>query len=211
VLEGTVQVADTVAQRRALHNPNVKKYTYDQAAARSSSTTRVEGGCRRHPREGRREALVTALLSSADAIGKLYWQVIQQNMKTAGVDIKIDTKDAAARSQVWRSGQWEIQISRWVLPPTRASPSLFVQGLEQHDRLLRCGHGRADDPLRSGARPAKRKAYCSRRRAPRGERVLAADLLQRQSDRDEQEARNFKASGTNLGSFWNVFEWYLNK
>jgi ABC-type transport system substrate-binding protein len=22
---------------------------------------------------------------------------------------------------------------------------------------------------------------------------------------------NFKASGTNLGSFWNVYEWYLNK
>jgi len=65
---------------------------------------------------------LTALLSSADAIGKLYWQVIQQNMKTAGVDIKIDTKDAAARSQVWRSGQWRSRSPGGSCPPTRASP-----------------------------------------------------------------------------------------
>src|SRR5207244_8203466 len=81
----------------------------------------VEGGRGWHPEKGRREAFPHGALSSADAIGKLYWQVIQQNMKAAGVDIKIDTKDAATRSQVWRSGQWEIQISRWVLP---ADPSV---------------------------------------------------------------------------------------
>src|SRR5205814_1566947 len=123
VLEGTVQIADTVAPTTSpFYNPSVKKYPYDPAAAKKLLDDAGWKAGADGIREKNGEKLtLTALLSSADAIGKLYWQVIQQNMKAAGVDIQIDTKDAATRSQVWRSGQWEIEISRWVLP---ADPSV---------------------------------------------------------------------------------------
>src|SRR5207245_4413380 len=123
VLEGTVQVADTVAPTTSpYYNPNVKKYTYDPTAAKKLlDDAGWKVGADGIREKGGDKLSLTALLSSADAIGKLYWQVIQQNMKAAGVDIQIGTRDAARCSQVWRSGQWEIQSSRCVLP---ADPSV---------------------------------------------------------------------------------------
>jgi peptide/nickel transport system substrate-binding protein len=215
VLEGTVQVADTVAPTTSpFYNPNVKKYTYDPTAAKKllDDAGWKVGADGIREKAGEKLSL-TALLSSADAIGKLYWQVIQQNMKSAGVDIKIDTKDAAARSQVWRSGQWELQISRWVLP---ADPS--VTGLYSckgsNNMTGFCDAAMDEQMVKSDEEldPAKRKAYLFKAQELLAENAFSLPIYYNVNPIvTSKKLGNFKASGTNLGSFWNVFEWYLNK
>ena len=215
VLEGTVQVADTVAPTTSpYYNPNVKKYTYDQTAAKKllDDAGWKVGADGIREKAGEKLSL-TALLSSADAIGKLYWQVIQQNMKAAGVDIKIDTKDAAARSQVWRSGQWEIQISRWVLP---ADPSVTgLYSCKGSNNMTGFCDAAMDEQMTLSDQeldPAKRKAYLFKAQELLAENAFSLPIYYNVNPIvTSKKLGNFKASGTNLGSFWNVFEWYLNK
>ena len=215
VLEGTVQVADTVAPTTSpYYNPNVKKYPYDPTAAKKllDDAGWKVGADGIREKAGEKLSL-TALLSSADAIGKLYWQVIQQNMKAAGVDIKIDTKDAAARSQVWRSGQWEVQISRWVLP---ADPS--VTGLYSckgsNNMTGFCDPVMDEQMIKSDEEldPAKRKALLFKAQELLAENAFSLPVYYNVNPIvTSKKLVNFKASGTNLGSFWNVYEWYLGK
>ncbi len=215
VLEGTVQAADTVAPTTSpFYNPNVKKYSYDPAAAKKLLDDAGWKAGADGIREKNGEKLtLTALLSSADAIGKLYWQVIQQNMKAAGVDIQIDTKDAATRSQIWRSGQWELQISRWVLP---ADPSVTgLYSCKGSNNMTGLCDAALDEQLVASDQEldlAKRKAYLFKAQELLAEDAFSLPIYYNVNPTvTSKKLGNFKASGTNLGSFWNVFEWYLNK
>src|SRR2546428_324333 len=215
VLEGTVQIADTVAPTTSpFYNPNVKKYPYDPTAAKKLlDDAGWKAGADGIREKGGEKLSLTALLSSADAIGKLYWQVIQQNMKAAGVDIKIDTKDAATRSQVWRSGQWEIQISRWVLP---ADPSVTgLYSCKGSNNMTGFCDQALDDALIASDQEldlAKRKALLAKAQELLAENAFSLPIYYNVNPIViSKKLGNFKASGTNLGSFWNVYEWYLNK
>ena len=215
VLEGTVQVADTVAPTTSpFFNPNVKKYPYDPTAAKKLlDDAGWKVGATGIREKGSDKLQLTALLSSADAIGKLYWQVIQQNMKAAGVDILIDTKEAAARTTVWRSGQWELQISRWVLPADPSVTGLYsCKGSNNMtgfcDPVMDEQMIKSDEELDA----AKRKAFLFKAQELLAENAFSLPVYYNVNPIvTTKKLGNFKASGTNLGSFWNVYEWYLNK
>jgi ABC-type transport system substrate-binding protein len=60
--------------------------------------------------------------------------------------------------------------------------------------------------------PAKRKAYLFKAQELLAEDAFSLPIYYNVNPIvTNKKLGNFKASGTNLGSFWNVFEWYLNK
>ena len=215
VLEGAVAIADTVAPTTSpYYNPNVKKYAYDPTAAKKLlDDAGWKVGADGIREKGGEKLSLTALLNASDAIGKLYWQVIQQNFKAVGIDLKIDSKDAAARSQVWRSGQWEIQISRWVLP---ADPSVTgLYSCKGSNNMTGFCDPAADEAMIASDQeldPAKRKALLFKAQELLAEDAFSFTIYYNVNPIViSKKLGNFKASGTNLGSFWNVYEWYLNK
>ena len=154
-----------------------------------------------------------ALRFSADSLGKLNLQVIQQNFKAVGIELKIDAQEAAARSKIWRSGMWEVILSRWVETADPSVTNLFAckgsNNMTGHcdaelDKLLMASDQELD--------PAKRKPLLDQ-----AQELLAKDAFSFPIYYNaipvvvSNKLGNFKASGTNLGPFWNVYEWYLNK
>ena len=143
----------------------------------------------------------------------MYWQIIQQNWKSIGIDLQFDTKDSAARSQIWRSGQWEIQISRWVLP---ADPSITgLYSCKGSNNMTGFCDSAADDAMIASDQEldaAKRKTLLLK-----AQELLAEDAFSLPVYYNvnpvviSKKLGNFKASGTNLGSFWNVYEWEIVK
>lgn len=215
VLEGTVAIADTVAPTSSpYYNPNVKKYAYDPTAAKKLlDDAGWKVGADGIREKGGEKLSLTALLSSADAIGKLYWQVIQQNFKAVGIDLKIDTREAAARTTAWRSGQWEIQISRWVLP---ADPSVTgLYSCKGSNNMTGFCDPAADEAMIASDQeldPAKRKAQLLKAQELLAEDAFSFPIYYNVNPIViSKKLGNFKASGTNLGSFWNVYEWSLSK
>ncbi len=215
VLESTVSLADTVAPATSpYYNPNVKKYPYDPTAAKKLlDDAGWKVGADGIREKGGEKLSFTALQSNSDAITKLVWQIIQQNFKAAGVDVKFDPKEAAARSQVWRSGQWEMQISRWVLP---ADPSVTgLYSCKGSNNMTGFCDPAADEAMIASDQeldPAKRKALLFKAQELLAEDAFSLPIYYNVNPIViSKKLGNFKASGTNLGSFWNVYEWYLNK
>ena len=214
-LEGTVTVADTVTQLNSpYYDPNVVKYPYDPAKAKQllddAGWTVGADGIRAKDGE---KLSITALIVSTDAIAKLYMQIIQQNFKAIGVELKLDPQESAARTKVWRTGQWEVTVARWVtganpsftgLYSCKGSNNMTSQCDPELDKLLQA----ADIELDA----AKRKPLFDQ-----AQELLAKDAFSLPIYYNvnpiviSSKLNNFKASGTNLGPFWNVYEWYLNK
>jgi len=60
--------------------------------------------------------------------------------------------------------------------------------------------------------PAKRKAFLFKAQELLAENAFSLPVYYNVNPIvTSKKLGNFKASGTNLGSFWNVYEWYLNK
>lgn len=215
VMQGTVKVADTVvAPNSPYFNSNVPKYNYDVAQAKQlldqAGWTVGADGIRQ--KDG--EKLSFTIMNRAGRLDRIaVAQVIQAQLKQIGVDVKFDTKESAAWSNTWRTGNWEAVVSGWILPADPSFTSLFacdggnnMTGLctEDLDKLMKASDQALD--------PAKRKPLLDQAQAKLADELLSLPLYYNVTPIIASERLgNFKPSGTNLGSFWNVYEWTLNK
>jgi peptide/nickel transport system substrate-binding protein len=138
-------------------------------------------------------------------------QVIQSELKAVGVEATLETLESAAWSQKWRSGQWEAIVSAFVLPADPTLTGLFAcDGANnmtgecdtELDGLLR----RSDHALVF----SERKALLDRAQ----ERLLATSRFLPLYYNVVPEVvstrlRGYRGSGTNFGSFWNLYAWEL--
>jgi peptide/nickel transport system substrate-binding protein len=214
IMQGTVKVADTVvAENSPYFNGNVTKYTYDVEKAKQmldeAGWTVGANGIRE--KDG--EQLSFTIMNRAGRADRIaIAQVIQAQLKQVGIDVKFDTQESAAWSNTWRTGNWEAVIAGWILPADPSFTSLFgceasnnMTGLcsEDLDKLMAASDAELD--------PTKRKPLLDEAQAKLAEEMLSLPIYYNVTPVIVTERlQNFKPSGTNLGSFWNVYEWSLN-
>jgi peptide/nickel transport system substrate-binding protein len=213
LMEGTVTLAQTpINPNSPYYNPNVKVYNYDPELAKQmldeagwvvgSDGVRVKDGQRMSftliNRAGRADRIAVAT-------------VIQAQLKEIGVEMLMETLESAAWTTQWRSGQWEAIVSGWFLP---ADPSFTNQYACDGGNNMT---GFCDEEL-DAALKASDEALSFDERKPlidKAQELLAESAFTLPiyfnviPEVYNANLANFKGSGTNLGSFWNVYEWDL--
>ncbi len=213
LMQGTVTIANTpINPSSPYHNPDVMSYEYDQDSARRLLN---EAGWRPGPdgvreKDGQRFSFVVLnRAGSADRIAIA--QVIQAQLKEVGIEVTFETLESAAWTQKWRSGQWEGIVSAWFLPADPSFTGLYACGGPNNMTGL-C------NPELDEAMEASDRALSFDERKP---------LLDEAQERLASAARSlpiyynvvpevvstdigtFRGSGTNFGSFWNLYEWTI--
>ncbi len=214
LMEGTVKVAEgPINPNSPYHNAKVATYPYDLARSRrlldEASWTMGADGVRR--KNGRRFSFV--MLNRAGSTDRiLLAQVIQAGLKAVGVEVNFETLESAAWTQRWRSGKWEAIVSAWFLPADPGITGLYAcKGANNMagfcdpalDEILE----RSDKALSFDARmPRLHEAQASlaeqARMLPLYQNVMPEIVTKRVS--------GYRGSGTNFGSFWNLWEWRLD-
>ena len=138
-------------------------------------------------------------------------QVIQAQLKQVGVEITFETLESAAWTQKWRSGEWEGIVSAWFLPADPSFTGLYSCG--GPNNMTGFCHPELDVVMEASDRTlsfAERKPLLdeAQERLAATSRVLpiyynvVPELV-------STRIVNFRPSGTNFGSFFNLWEWTL--
>ena len=213
LLEGTVQVADSPLNPKSpFHNPGVRGFGRDPALSKSLLD---EAGWRPgadgiRSKEGER-FVFTLLLRAGTRDRSLVAQVIQAELREVGVEVRFETLESAAWSMRWRSGQWEAVVSAWFLPADPGLTGLYAcRGANNMTKF--CDPG-LDDLLERSDRAllfADRKALLDRVQARLAETARTLPLyVNATPELVRKRIHNYRGSGTNFGSFWNLWEWTL--
>ncbi len=215
LMEGAVAVADgPLNTTNPYHNAEVSAYEFDPEGSRrmldaagwiaGNDGIRVKGG----------ERFSFTIMNRGGSTDRIaIAQVIQAQLKDVGVEVRFETLESAAWTQRWRRGEWEAIVSAWFLP---ADPSFT--------RLYQCDG------------PNNMTGLCD----PELDEVMIASdralsFVERKPLLDEAQRRladaamslpiyynvipevvstrigNYRGSGTNFGSFWNLYEWTLDE
>jgi peptide/nickel transport system substrate-binding protein len=213
IMEGTVKVADTVvAPSSPYFNADVPKYTFDPEKSKQllDAAGWVAGADGIREKDG--ERLSFTIMNRAGRADRIaIAQFIQAQLKDIGVEVLFETQESAAWTGVWRTGEWEAVVGGWVLPADPSFTSLFacdggnnMTGLcsEEVDALMK----ESDTKFAF----EERKPLLDQAQAALAEEAFSLPLYYNVTPVVVNERLgNFKPSGTNLGSFWNVYEWTL--
>jgi len=213
LMQGTVRVAHTpINPSSPFHNPQTPQLPHDPGASQTmldrAGWPRGADGIRH--RDG--EPLSFTLLNRAGRADHIaIAQVIQAQLKTIGVEVKFETLESAAWTQRWRSSQWEAIVSTWFLPADPSITGLYAcQGANnmagvcdpEFDQLLEA----SDRALAFEAR----KPLLDQAQVRLAELAFSLPIYYNVTPEVvHRRIRNFKGSGTNFGSFWNLYEWRL--
>ncbi len=213
LMEGTVKVADSPLNFESPYvTADGAAFTYDPAlAARlldEAGWTRGLGGVRQ--KEGERMSF-TFLNRAGQTDRALVAQVIQMELRAIGVETSLDTLESAAWSQRWRSGKWEAIVSAFILPADPTLTSLFACDGSNNmtgecdpalDEVLKTSDHALTFAIRAPllAR-AQRRLVDTARLLPLFYNVTPELVSTR--------VKGYHGSGTNFGSFWNLWSWEL--
>jgi peptide/nickel transport system substrate-binding protein len=213
LMEGTVLVANTpINPTSAYHNPEVEASGFDptMAARMLSEAGWVVGPDGIRVKDGRRFSFtVLNRAGTADRIAVA--QVIQAQLKQIGVEVDFETLEAASWTQKWRSRDWEAVVSAWFLPSDPSFTGLYkCQGPNNMTGF--CARG-LDEIMEASDRElafedrkplldeAQARLAAEARMLPIYYNVVPELVSER--------VVNYRGSGTNFGSFWNLWEWTL--
>jgi peptide/nickel transport system substrate-binding protein len=215
LMEGTVEIANsTINPGSPYHHPDVTAYQYDPELSRrlldQAGWTPADDGIRR--KGGDRLAFV--MLNRAGASDRIsIAQVIQAQLKAVGVEVTFETLEAASWNQRWRRGQWEAIVSAWFLPADPGITGLYAcDGANNMtgfcdpalDRLLKAsdralGFEERKQLLDQAQEQLARLAWT----LPLYYNVIPEVVSTR--------VTGYRGSGTNFGSFWNLYQWRLGE
>jgi peptide/nickel transport system substrate-binding protein len=215
LMEGTVTVATTqIAPFSPYYNPNTTVYNFDPEKSKQmldaagwkvgSDGIRVKNGQRFSftllNRAGRNDRIAIA-------------QVIQAQLKDVGIEVLMDTKESAAWTGQWRTGNWEAIVGGWFMTADPSVTNLY--SCKGANNMTGYCNPKADDAMN-----AADQALDFKDRKPLMDQVQAL-LADGAPDLPiyfnvlpisySNKLQNFKGSGTNLGSFWNSYEWDLTQ
>ncbi len=213
LMQGTVEVADSpINPTSPYHADGIPKVTFDPelAGRMLDEAGWVRGSDGIRAKDGQRFSFTMInRAGSADRISVA--QVIQAQLKSIGVQVDFETLESAAWTQRWRTGKWEAVVSAWFFP---ADPSLTgTYACDGPNNMT----GLCDPTLDSIMVESDRHLTLADRKP----------LLDSAQVRLEETARTlplyynvipqmvstrvegFRPSGTNFGSFWNLWEWEL--
>ncbi len=214
LMEGAVKVAEgPINPNSPYHNANVTTYPYDLAQSRRllDEAGWVLGPDGVRQRNSQRFSFV--MLNRAGTTDRiLLAQVIQAGLKAVGIEVIFETLESAAWTQRWRRGQWEAMVSAWFLPADPGITGLYAcQGAnnmtgfcdQELDRVLE----RSDRALSFEVRmPLLHQAQ-----ATLAEQARTLPLYQNVTPEVvAKRVKGYRGSGTNFGSFWNLWQWALD-
>lgn len=215
LMEGSVRVAETpINPTSPYHAPDVVASAYDpeRAATMLAEAGWIPGADGIRERDGRRFSF-TMLNRAGTADRIAIAQVIQAQLRAVGVEVDFRTLESAAWTQSWRSFDWEAVVSAWFLP---ADPSFT--GLYRCDgpnNMTGFCAPQLDEVMQASDRSLSYEV-----RKPlldRAQQMLAEDARMLPiyynviPELVSNRVRNYRGSGTNFGSFWNVWEWRLTE
>jgi peptide/nickel transport system substrate-binding protein len=213
LMEGTVTLANTpINPLSPYYNPNTVVYNYDPAKAKEllDAAGWVPGSDGIRTKDGERFSFT--MLNRAGRNDRIaIAQVIQAQLKEVGIDVQMETKESAAWTEQWRSGQWEAMVSGWFLTADPSITNLYA--CDGANNMT----GYCDEKL-DEAMKASDEALDFNERKPLMD--TAQEILMEDAHdlpiyfnvlpiSFSKALINFKGSGTNLGSFWNCYEWDL--
>jgi peptide/nickel transport system substrate-binding protein len=213
LMEGTVEVANTVLTPNSpYHNPDVKKYDYNPelAAQMLDEAGWVVGADGIREKDG--EKLSFTIINRTSRPERVaIAQVIQAQLKDIGVEVLFDNLENAAWIERWLSKDWEAVISGWILPADPSFTGLYA--CDGSNNFTGFCSEELDTAMKASDEVfdfTERKPLVDEAQAILAEEAYSLPIYYQVlpfvvSDR----LQNFKGSGTNLGSFWNSYEWDL--
>jgi len=215
LMQGTVKLANSpINPSSPYHFPEVVQPTYDPELAKSLLD---ELGWRVGPdgvrvRDGHRFSFV--MLNRAGQTDRIaVAQVIQAQLKAIGIEVNFETLESAAWTNRWRNFQWEGIVSAWYLS---ADPSLTSQYLcGGPNNMTGLCDPELDELLLASDRSlsfAIRKQHLDEAQAYLGETSRMLPIYYNViPEIVSTRVTNYRGSGTNFGSFWNLYEWQLSR
>jgi len=213
LMQGTVELANTpINPSSPYHNPNVSAAKYDptESARLLTAAGWLVGPDGIRAKNGQR--FTFTLLNRAGTTDRIAAaQVIQAQLKSVGVEVVFETLESASWTQKWRSLNWEAIVSAWFLPADPSFTGLFQCGGPNNmtgfcDPELDEIMGQSDRALNFEAR--KPLLDLAQQALAEDERMLpiyynvVPELV-------STRIVGYRGSGTNFGSFWNLWEWSL--
>jgi peptide/nickel transport system substrate-binding protein len=211
LMEGTVSVADTpITPSSPYHNPDVPKYRYDPEKAmqmlEDAGWTVGDDGIR--VKDGERFSFaIMNRMSRPERVAIA--QVIQAQLKDIGVEVVFEDMENAAWIEKWLSTEWDAIVGGWIIPADPSLTSLYACDasnnftgycFEDLDEAMHASDGVFDF--------ADRKPLMDEVQAILQDEVPQLPIYyQPRPYVLREDFENFKGSGTNLGSFWNSYEW----
>jgi len=213
LMQGTVRQAETPLNPTSpYHNPGVVASTYDPAGAEDllEAAGWLPGPDGVRWKDGRRFAF-TMLNRAGTADRIAIAQVIQAQLKEIGVEVTFETLENAAWTQRWRTGEWEALVSAWFLPADPSITGLYACG--GPNNMTGFCHPGLDEVLeRSDAFLdfEERKEWLDRGQAMLADRHRMLPIYYNVvPEVVSTRIQGYRGSGTNFGSFWNLWSWRL--
>jgi peptide/nickel transport system substrate-binding protein len=215
LMEGTVAVADgPLNTTNPYHNAEVSAYEFDPDRSRrmlnaagwiaGNDGIRVKGG----------ERFSFTIMNRGGSTDRIaIAQVIQAQLKDVGVEVRFETLESAAWTQRWRRGEWEAIVSAWFLPADPSFTRLYqcdgpnnMTGLcdpELDEVMIASDRALSFDERKPLLDEAQRRLADAAMSLPIYYNVIPEVVSTR--------IGNYRGSGTNFGSFWNLYEWTLDE
>lgn len=211
LMEGTVQLANSgISPTSPYHNPDVPAYDYDPALAAQmldeAGWTVGADGIREKDGE---KLSFTIINRNSRPERTAIAQAIQAYLKDVGVEVKFEDLENAAWLDRWLSTDWEAVVGGWIIPADPSLTSLYACGASNNftgfcNEELDAAMEAADSALDFADRkPLMDKVQTMLAEEARELPLYYSSLPYVMRD----DLQNFKGSGTNLGSFWNSYEW----
>ncbi|HJO03181.1 MAG TPA: peptide ABC transporter substrate-binding protein [Acidobacteriota bacterium] len=215
LMQGTVRVADTpINPASPYHNPEVPKYAFDP---RRSAELLEQAGWHLGPdgvrSKGSERFSFTMINRAGDRERIAIAQVIQAQLKAIGIEVTFVTMESAAWTQQWRRGEWEAIVSAWFLSADPSVSNLYLcdgsnnmTGLcdPQLDIMMRRSDRAIDFAVRKPLLDTVQVLLAESARSLPIYYGVTPEVV-------SKRVVNYRGSGTNFGSFWNLYEWDLRR
>ena len=138
-------------------------------------------------------------------------QVIQAQLKAIGVEVTFETLESAAWTQRWRSSQWQGIVSTWFLPADPSLTGLYTcAGANNMTGLCNPALDQILEASDKSLAFSDRKPLLDQAQEELAQLAFSLPIYYNVTpELVHRRVGNFKGSGTNFGSFWNLFEWTL--
>lgn len=211
LMEGTVQLANSqIAPTSPYFNPEVTVYNFDPELSKSllDEAGWVVGSDGIREKDGVKLSF-TMINRNSRPERTAIAQVIQAYLKEVGVDVQFENLENAAWLERWLSKDWDATIGGWIIPADPSLTALYACGASNNHT------GWCNEELDALMQEADGTFAFADRQALMNEvqAILADEARELPIYYNtlpfviRSDFENFRGSGTNLGSFWNSYEW----
>jgi len=214
LMEGTVTVVNGPFNPNGVWvNKEVKGYEYDVELSKKmlAEAGWAPGSDGILTKDGERFSFT--IINRAGRLDRIQVaQVIQAQLKEVGIEVLFETLESAAWTSQWRSGEWDAVVSGWFLP---SDPSITaIYGCGGSNNFTGFCDPELDEIMDASDKDLNfevRKPLLDQAQVLLSENAFTLPIFAQVTPMYvDNDLTNFLGSGTNFGSFWNVYEWGLN-